>query len=379
MFSLSFVLLIGVLGALIGSFANVVIYRLPRRESVAFPGSHCPNCHHALGPLELVPILSWVALGRRCHACKEPISARYPAIEALMAAGFVLLALRWPVELYGATVLPLLAIYAMLVMMSMIDVDHYILPDVLTLPAVGVGLLGTLLYEPGSGLPSLPEALLGGAIGAGAIVLINRIGSLVLRRFGDTRERLWPVGMDAVNLAALFGALTGWLGGMVVAALSVVVNVVTKRTLRLPEPLVYGLWLVALLISSLYLWIDPLTALTGSVAAAGSVAVLGAIYWWLRDRGEEPEALGEEDDEPIAMGVGDVKLTAVLGVFLGWQNLLLALLLSFVFGAVGGLILKAVSGNRQVPFGPYLALGGLVALLYGSALLDWYLGMLGIA
>ncbi len=389
MLTFSFVALVGVLGALIGSFANVVIYRLPRGESVVFPGSHCPNCGHNLGALELVPVLSWLGLRGRCRGCRAPISARYPVIELLMAAGFVGLALRWPLDIYGVSVLPLLAVYAVLVIASLIDIDHYILPDALTLPAVVLGLVGTFLYAPSSGLPTLSEALLGGALGAGVIVVINRLGGLVLRRFADTKERLWPVGMDAVNVAALFGALGGWGWGLAAAALSFLLNLTTKRTLRLPEPLVYALWIAALLLASLNLWIDPLTALRGSFAAAGGVAVLGAAFWWLRDFGkaeaERPDMssqadapLNEAEDEPIAMGFGDVKLAAVLGVLLGPQDLFIALFLAFVLGAVGGLLLKAISGNRQVPFGPYLALGGVVALLYGQTLLNLYLGFLGV-
>ena len=126
-----------------------------------------------------------------------------------------------------------------------------------------------------------------------------------------------------------------------------------------------------------------LNSLSGSLAAAGSVAVLGAVYWWVLDllgktQQEVPDSINEADDEPVAMGFGDVKLAAVLGVMLGWQNLLVALLLSFFIGAVGGLILRAFGGGRVVPFGPYLALGGFIALFYGDALLGWYLGMLGL-
>ncbi len=380
-----FLIFVGILGALIGSFANVVIYRLPKGESIVFPGSHCPNCQHHLGVLELAPIASWVALRGRCRHCRAPISARYPLIEALTALGFVLLALRWPPEAYGLTVLPLLALFAMLVMLALIDVDHYMLPDSLTLPAILVGLFGTLLYDPASGLPAVRSAIIGGAVGAGILVFINRLGSLLLRRLADTKERLWPLGMDQVNVAAVGGALGGWAWGLGLAGASFLANLLSRRTLRLPEPLLYLLWVLALVGSSLRLWIAPQSALAGTLIAAVAAAVLGATFWWVSDLGtqdkqereESGEALGGED-EPVAMGFGDVKLAAVLGVMLGWQSLLVALLASFIFGAVGGVIGRAFGGERQVPFGPYLALGGMVALFYGPALVGWYAGLLGV-
>ena len=379
MLTLITVSLLGLLGALIGSFANVVIYRVPRGESIAFPGSHCPNCERPLTAWDLVPIFSWLALRGRCRGCKEGIALRYPLIEAITALGFVLIALRFPIEQYGPTAFVLAAIYAMLVMMSAIDIDEYILPDSLTLPGVAVGLLGSFFYATPGGLPSLQAALFGGALGAGIIVLINRLGALALRRFADTKERLFPIGLDQVNVAFVGGALGGWMVGLVLAAASTVTNLVTRRTLRLSEPLLYGLWVLALSAGSVYLGVS---SLSGSLAAAGSVAVLGAVYWWVLDLlGRAPDeegVLSEEDDEPVAMGFGDVKLAAVLGVMLGWQNLLVALLLSFFVGAVGGLTLKAFGGGRVVPFGPYLAVGGLIALFYGDALAGWYLGMLGV-
>ncbi len=371
---------IGVLGALIGSFGNVVIYRLPRQESIVFPGSHCPHCGHQLSALELIPIISWLALRGRCRNCRQGISPRYPLIEALMAAGFVLIIWRWPLELYSFTALPLLVIYAMLVMMSGIDIDQQILPDSLTLPAIALALAGSLLYAPDSGLPRLNEAIFAAALGAGIIVLINRLGGLILRRFSDTKERLWPIGMDQVNIAALGGVLGGWRWGLGLALASLIANLATRRTLHISEPALYGLWFVGLIFGSTGLWLSPLTALNGTLLAAGVVAIVGAAFWWLRDLGKKIEVAesDEADEEPIAMGFGDVKLAAILGAVLGWQNLLVALLLSFIFGALGGLILRAFGGGRQVPFGPYLTLGGLVALFYGTSLLSWYLGLLGL-
>ena len=371
-------LVLALFGALIGSFANVVIYRLPRGESVAFPGSHCPNCGHTLGALELVPVVSWAALGARCRGCKNSISARYPLVEILMAVGFFVLALRYPPETLGFTVFPLLALFVLLVILSAIDIDTQLLPDALTFPALGVALAGTFLYAPGSGLPTLTGALYGACLGAGVLALLNRVGALLLRRFGDTRERLWPIGMDQVNVAALLGTL-GWPFGFLGAAASLVANVTTRRTLRLPEPLVYGLWFVAVITLTVLLP-NPLTAVSGSLAAAGGAALVGALYWWFHElkNPQERDEPAEGDDEPVAMGFGDVKLAGVLGALLGAQNLLVALLLAFVFGAVGGLVGKALGKGRVVPFGPYLVLGALAALFYGAPLVGWYLGVLEV-
>jgi leader peptidase (prepilin peptidase)/N-methyltransferase len=369
---------IGIVGALIGSFANVVIYRVPAKKSIVWPGSSCPKCGHKIKPWENIPILSWLFLRGKCSSCKNPISIRYPLIEALTAAGFVALALRFPVGTHGLTVFPLLALYAMFVMMSMIDYDHYILPDSLTLPAVAIAVLGTLLYAPESGLPSLSQAIMGGAIGAGIIAMINRVGSLILRRFGDTKERLWPVGMDQVNMAALGGALGGLWIGLGLALLSFIVNLVSRKTVRLPEGILYAFWVISLVLSSTNLWIGPVQSISASLAAAGIISVLGSVFWWIKDMVSPTETPIEDDDEPVAMGFGDVKLAAVLGAMLGWKVVLVAIMLAFIIGAVAGVIGRLLGGSRMVPFGPSLAIGGVLALFVGQPLIQWYLGMLGI-
>ncbi|HKI58661.1 MAG TPA: prepilin peptidase [Trueperaceae bacterium] len=401
--SLAFTVLVGVLGAVVGSFANVVIHRLPRSESIVFPGSHCPNCGHRLGVLDLVPIVSFLALRGRCRSCGAPISWRYPLVEAVMAGVFVWVVLRWPPGLHGATFVPLLVVLAMLLMAAAIDLGHFTLPDVLTLPALALAVAGSLLYQPLSGLPAPPQALAGAAVGAGVLLLINRLGALVLRRFADTRERLWPLSLDQANLAAVGGALAGWQIGLAVGAASVLLNLATRRTLRLPEGPLYGLWAVALVLSTTSFTVSPTAALGGSVIAAGAFALIGAFYWWLHDAltGEEAsqqqgtaasdgagEGIGDAtesaeaeddgaDDEPVAMGFGDVKLAAVLGALLGWQAFLVCLLLAVVSGAVGGVAARLAGGDRVVPFGPALVLGGVLALFFGHAIVTWYLGLLG--
>jgi leader peptidase (prepilin peptidase)/N-methyltransferase len=376
-----------VLGSLIGSFANVVVHRLPKGASIAFPGSHCPACNHRLSPLELVPVLSWAVQHGRCRSCRSPISLRYPLVESIMALGFALLWLRWPPELVGWTFLPLAALFAVLVILAAIDLDTYTLPDVLTLPALALALLAPLAYPAEGGLPSATGALAGAALGAGILALINRLGALVMRRFRDTGERLWPLGFDQVNLAALAGAVAGWQAGLVAAAVSLAGNLGLRRTLRVPEPALFALWALALALSFTGVTTSPVTAFGGSLIAAGAAALVGALYWWLRDlRSGAPAddaaspTTGRAPDgdpaEPVAMGFGDVKLAAVMGAMLGWEKLLLALFLSFVLGAVGGVIGRLAGGERVVPFGPYLVLAAVLALFLGDSLLGWYLGLL---
>jgi len=395
-------------GSLIGSFGNVVVYRLPRGESIVFPGSRCPNCGRHLGVLDLVPVLSYLALGGRCRTCKAPISPRYPLVELLMAVLFAALALRFPPLEHGAAVLPLLAVIAMLVMAALIDIERYILPDALTLPALGIALAGSFLWRDAADLPGPAQALIGALVGAGILVLINRIGALVLRRLADTAERLWPISLDQVNLAAVAGAAGGLMAGLVAGAVSVVVNLVTRTTVRLPEQLAYGLWAVALVLSTTSFTVGTVDAISGSVMAAGAFALLGALYWWLADgmgtkkaetradaattatstdarpNGDSrPSGAGTAevaaDDEPVAMGFGDVKLAAVLGAFLGWERLLVGIFLAVTLGAIGGIVGRIAGGTRMIPFGPYLLLGALCALFFGGAIIDWYLGLLGAA
>jgi leader peptidase (prepilin peptidase) / N-methyltransferase len=131
----------------------VVVYRWPRGESVVRPRSRCPRCERVLSPLDLVPVLSWLVLRGRCRSCGSAVSKRYPLVEAAMALGFGVIAWAFPVIDAGASALPLMALFAMLLMAALIDLDTYLLPDGLTIGAAAVGLLGAFLYEPGLGCP----------------------------------------------------------------------------------------------------------------------------------------------------------------------------------------------------------------------------------
>lgn len=236
-------------GAVIGSFLNVVAYRLPRHESLVSPGSHCPSCDTAIKPYDNLPVIGWLLLRGRCRACGVRISARYPAIEALTAvlAVAVVLARHSVHEVALGLVL-----VTVLVPVAMIDLEHRIIPNAITLPA---------------------------------------------------------------------------------ALAAVGIGVVTKPS-GVPEQLIAG-------------------------AAAGGFLLLFVLAY------------------PRGMGMGDVKLAAVLGLFLG-RSVGVALFVGVLAGTVVGAVIMARRGVEQgrktaVPFGPFLALGGVVALLAGSPLVHWYL------
>jgi leader peptidase (prepilin peptidase)/N-methyltransferase len=236
-------------GSIVGSFLNVVAYRLPRHESLVFPASHCPACETPIKPYDNIPIIGWLLLRGRCRACGEAISARYPVVEALTAV----LAVAVVLVKHSAHDLVLgLVLVGILVPVALIDLEHRIIPNKITLPA---------------------------ALGALAI-----------------------------------GALT-------------------KRS-GLPEQLIAG-------------------------AAAGGFLLLFVLAY------------------PRGMGMGDVKLAAVLGLFLG-RSVGVAILVGVFAGTVVGAALMARLGVAQgrktaVPFGPFLAFGAIVALLVGPQLVHWYL------
>ncbi|MFI1990009.1 prepilin peptidase [Actinoplanes sp. NPDC020271] len=196
---LPLLVVVGVLGLAVGSFLNVVIHRVPRDESLVHPGSHCPNCGHAVRNRHNVPVLGWLMLRGRCADCATPISARYPLVEAGTAALFVAVAARfgWSWALPGY-----LYLAAVAVALALIDLDVMRLPDKIVLPSYAVA---TALLAPAALLAGDPSALLRGAVAALMLYLLYR----VLGAFG--------MGGGDVKLAPLLGFYLGWLGWGAVA------------------------------------------------------------------------------------------------------------------------------------------------------------------
>ena len=239
----------GAFGATIGSFLNVVAYRLPRAESLVHPGSRCPGCGTAIKAYDNVPVFGWLLLRGRCRTCRVPISPRYPIIEALTAALAVAVVLT---KHSAAEIVLGLVLIVVLVPVALIDLEHRIIPNKITLPA----------------------AVAAVAIGA------------------------------ALNFHGV------------------------------PEQLIAG-------------------------AGAGGFLLAFLLMY------------------PRGMGMGDVKLAAVLGLFLG-RSVAVAILAGVLTATLVGAVVIARVGVEKgrktaVPFGPFLALGGIIGLFAGPAIIHWYL------
>lgn len=213
-------ILAGVFGAIIGSFLNVVIHRVPLEESIVFPNSRCPSCGAVIAFYDNIPVLSWMMLGAKCRGCKERISFRYPAVELLTAALFV--AVAWHDGLSPALPFNLVFVSA-LVALIFIDAEHMILPNAITYPGMVFAVIarlaipyltGTLYFDdlPSlahgafAGMPVWVTSLAGAAIGA-------LIGGGSLWLMGWTWEKLRGIeamGLGDVKMMFMVGAYLGW-------------------------------------------------------------------------------------------------------------------------------------------------------------------------
>ena len=212
----------GVVGLLVGSFLNVVIHRVPRRESVVRPRSHCPACRGTIADRDNVPVLSWLLLRRKCRDCAAPISARYPLVEVTTGALFVAAALRFDAD----WALPaFLLFFAALLAISMIDLEHYIVPNRIVYPTLfaAVPLLAVAALLDGT-WGALGTALLG-ALAAGTGLLVIHLISPRGMGFGDVRLAVvlglflgW-IDLAHVALGLFLGFLLGAVGGVGLIAL----------------------------------------------------------------------------------------------------------------------------------------------------------------
>lgn len=189
------VIFIVVLGAAIGSFLNVCIYRIAVGESIVFPSSFCPNCRNPVRVWDNIPVISYLVLKGRCRDCNEKISLRYPVVELITALLALLLLLKYGLTLqFGAAFLFTCA----LVVITFIDLEHQIIPDVITLPGIVLFFVLAVFFM---NLPFL-DSIFGILIGGGCLYLIAFIYQLIRKKEG--------MGGGDVKLLAMIGAFLGW-------------------------------------------------------------------------------------------------------------------------------------------------------------------------
>ncbi len=281
------------IGACVGSFLNVVAYRLPREcMSIVKPRSRCTRCAHMIAWYDNLPILSWLMLRGRCRACRVGISPRYPLVELFVAALFVVTALLvlphegWRRPADHATQWLQVGVMALigsaLVALTLIDLDFFILPDEITKSGI---VLGPFLAFIAPGIQ--PSLVLKGW------TVFGLLGTPLETMVGDR------------GVALIHGVL-------------------------------------------------------GAVVAGGTLWLIGVAGTWAFKKD--------------AMGFGDVKMLAAMGGVLGFWSLL-ALVVAVMTGAVVGIVVRLVSKGRYIPFGPFLALGMWIVMLWGKPLLGWWLGL----
>ena len=300
-------------GLIIGSFLNVVIYRLPAELSIVKPASRCPHCETPIAARDNVPVLGWLLLGGKCRACKAPISWRYPAIE--LATGWLFLATYMAFGLTWQTGL-LLIFGALLVVTFWIDIDHMLILDEITLPGIAIGLAYSAFVTNQFWL-AVAAALYGVAILMG----INALALLFIGRDG--------VGGGDLTLIAMLGA---WLG-------------LAQGALALGLAMLFGALMGLALI--FWRWAQERRWQPFAVAAGVGAATFAAFAYPL-------SLLG-----PIAPGM--------VGVLVGMAALM---------GASGGWMYMRLTTDEgeftEIPFGPALVLGGLTSLFFGLPVIAWY-------
>jgi leader peptidase (prepilin peptidase)/N-methyltransferase len=196
-------------GLVVGSFLNVVIHRVPHRESVVWPASHCPHCGEPIRPRDNIPLISYLLLRGRCRNCKEPISARYPALEATTGLLFGAAAYEFGVSL---ALLHALVFISALISLAVIDLEHRLLPNVIVGPAALVGLVLSILADPADWwIYPLSAIAVSGALVGLALVYPAGMGMGDVKMGGMLGAFLGPYAALAVFLGALIGAVTGGL------------------------------------------------------------------------------------------------------------------------------------------------------------------------
>jgi leader peptidase (prepilin peptidase) / N-methyltransferase len=315
-----------VFGAMIGSFLNVCIVRMPKEESVVTPGSHCGHCKKPVLWHDNIPLLSWLILGGQCRHCKTKFSIRYWLVELLTACIFVGF-----YYYYGLTPVlgPYLFMVSCFIVATFVDFSHRIIPDEISIGGMFAGIALSVL------VPQLhPVSFDGAAFSAfmaGLVVLICLGLRLIYPIFCKHLMEGQEPSDDKDVLYLVLGSL-------------VIVFAINFFAHQLPQQVTP----YALSLSS---------ALSGFIVGGGMIYAMGLF--------------GDIVFKKESMGGGDVKLMAMVGAFLGWKLAILAFFLAPFFGAIFGIIEKIRTKDSTMPYGPFLVLGSLLSLFYGEPIIKW--------
>ena len=362
-----------VIGACVGSFLNVAIYRLPLGLSVNEPRrSFCPLCRKQIPFSQNIPLFSWLQLRGKCANCGGRIAFRYFAVELLTALLFLLVWLRCDEAMEWGLVFPLWTLTGLLVAATFIDLDHFIIPDEITVGGTGAGLLLSFAFPSLMGVETRWQGLLWSAAGALAgyalLWCVVEAGKLAFGKrklkFDPPADFRWVrqdddaefvVGEDTLRWSEIFSRETDLL----------VMETTEAKLDNQPVPELSGSKDGAPATSPLKFFYNRLL-LPGKEAAPIPLETLGVITGKVRSLVIPREA----------MGFGDVKFIACIGAFLGWQAVLFTVVAASVLGSIIGvalLLLGKREASGRIPFGPYLALGAMLWMLAGPALIAWYL------
>lgn len=243
-------LVVGLIGAIVGSFLNVCIYRLPRHEWVMWPGSRCPSCGKPIAWYDNIPLISYLLLLGRCRRCRVSISLRYPIVEAANVAGY--LAILWHFGLNGMSLL-YAALYSALIVVAGTDLSHKIIPDMITYPGIVIGLLGAVTVLP----VGIVNSLLGIGVGGGLLWILALASPYLFGKEG--------MGGGDIKLLAMIGAFLGWkpalltimIGSLIGSVIGI--GLMAARIIKRDEYIPFGPFLVAGAVLSLF-FAQPLLA-----------------------------------------------------------------------------------------------------------------------
>ena len=338
-----------VFGAVIGSFLNVCIHRMPRGESIVTPPSACPHCGTHIRWYHNIPLVTYLMIRGKCRYCGVSITPRYFVVELLTAVAFLAVWLRfdgWEPVIYWI-------MFSGLIAATFIDCEHLIIPNEITLGGIVVGVLLSLL-RPMPIMTAWMQSLLGILCGGGVLWLVVEVGKML---FGKQKLTLAP-------------------GTRIVIAN----QQVTIETDVWPWENLFYRQSDRIVFQAATLKFSDQTFESVAVAISETKLIVNGQEFDLETIGSI-EATSTQINLPReAMGFGDVKLLAAIGAFLGWQATLFTVFFSSILGSLvglSGIAFRRMQWQTRIPYGPYLVMAAVLWVFCGQPIIQWYLHLIG--